>query len=92
MERLAKEAELAATQRNMKELYIITRITSSQLSGTYPHSNKPITDKNSQRISTQEAQLDRWVEHFEAALNRPAPAEQPLAGMSTFTIPVPPGN
>ena len=55
VERLAKEAEQAATQRNMKELYNITR----KLSGTYSHTNKPILDKSSQLISIQEAQLDR---------------------------------
>ena len=38
VERLAKEAELAAAQRNMKELYNITR----KLSGPYKQSNKPI--------------------------------------------------
>ena len=73
VERLAKEAELAATQRNMKELYNITR----KLSGTNTHNNKPIRDKTDQLISTPEAQLERWVEHFEEVLNRPAPAERP---------------
>ncbi len=68
------------TQRNMKELDTITR----KLSGTYPHSNKPITDRNGQLISTQEAQLQRWVEHFEDVLNRPPSAEQPQAGRVYF--------
>lgn len=82
VERLAKEAELAATQRNMKELYTITR----KLSGTYPHNNKPITDKNGQLLSTQEEQLDRWVEHFEEVLNRPPPAEQPHIPKARITL------
>lgn len=73
VERLAKEAELAASQRNMKELYNITR----KLSGTYRPSNKPITDKNGQLLSTPEEQLERWVEHFKEVLNRPSPTEQP---------------
>lgn len=58
------EAELAASQRNMKELYNITR----NLSGTHQQNNKPIIDKN--------GQLDRWVEHQEP-LRRCPPAEKP---------------
>lgn len=57
LERLARQAEVAATQRNMKELYNITR----KLSGTYLHTNKPIMDKHGLLFSTQEAQPDRCL-------------------------------
>lgn len=82
VERLAKEAERTATQRNMKELYNIAR----KLSGTHSHTNKPILDKNNQLISTPEAQLDRWAEHFEDVLNRPAPADQPYIPKATTPL------
>lgn len=78
VERLAKEAELAASQRNMKELYNITR----KLAGTHRQSNKPIMDKNGQLLSTPEDQLNRWVEHFKEVLNRPPPAEKPHIPMA----------
>ena len=41
-ENLAREAQEAAYQRNMKELYSITR----KLSGRYKHADKVIKDKN----------------------------------------------
>ena len=66
---LATRAETAAEQRNMKELYNITR----QLSGKSSKSEKPVKDKNGNTMTTMEDQRQRWAEHFKELLNRPAP-------------------
>lgn len=63
----------------MKELRNITR----KLSGTNSHSNKTITDKGGQVLSTQEAHLDKLAEDFEEVLNRLVPAEQDPEGQDT---------
>ena len=66
---LAEEAEQAAGRGNMKELYDTTR----KLSGKYCHPERPVKDKEGNAIIGNEQQLDRWAEHFEELLNRPAP-------------------
>ena len=68
---LATEAETAAEQRNMKELYNITRI----LSGKRMPPEKPVKDTNGTVLTTSEDQKIRWKEHFEELLNRPAPQQ-----------------
>eukprot|EP00105_Crassostrea_gigas_P028093 XP_011449635.1 PREDICTED: uncharacterized protein LOC105343838 [Crassostrea gigas] len=68
-EDLAIRAEAASEQRNMKEVYDITR----QLSGKSSKSEKPVKDKNGNTLSTMEEQRQRWTEHFRELLNSPAP-------------------
>ena len=68
-EELATRAELASEQRNMKDLYDITRL----LSGKASKSEKPVKDKNGNPLNTKEEQSKRWAEHFKELLNRPAP-------------------
>ena len=72
-EELAVQAEQAAHEGNMKELYDIGR----KLTGRYSHPERPIKDKQGQKITETEKQLDRWTEHFEELLNRPAPLNPP---------------
>ena len=53
----------------MKQLYDITR----KLAGKYKHTDRPIKDKNSYVLTSDEDQLKRWRKHFEELLNRPPP-------------------
>ena len=69
IEDLAKEAEDASAQGNMKQLYEITR----KLAGKYKATDRPIKDKNGNVLTSDEDQLKRWREHFEELLNRPPP-------------------
>lgn len=67
-EDLAIRAEAISDQRNMKEVYDITR----QLSRKSSKSEKPIKDKNGNTLNTMEEQRQRWSEHFRDLLNSPA--------------------
>ena len=69
IEDLAKEAEDASAQGNMKQLYDITR----KLAGKYKRTDRPIKDKNGNVLTSDEDQLKRWREHFEELLKRPPP-------------------
>ena len=69
IEELATKAETAAEQRNLKDLYTITRL----LSGKTSSPEKPIKDKNGTILNTPDQQKRRWAEHFHELLNRPAP-------------------
>ena len=73
MEGLAQEAEKAAASRNMEQLYDTTR----KLAGKFKKSERPIRDKNGSVLMGADKQLNRWAEHFEELLNRPAPQIQP---------------
>ena len=66
---LTTEAETAAGQRNIKELYNITRI----LSGRSMPFEKLVKDTNGTVLTTLEDQKIRWKENFAELLNRPAP-------------------
>ena len=66
IEDLAKEAEDASAQGNMKQLY-------GKLAGKYKHTDRPIKDKNGNVLTSDEDQLKRWREHFEELLNGPPP-------------------
>ena len=71
VEELASQAEEAAGQGNLKDLYMLTR----KLSGRFQQSNMPIRDREGQMLMITEQQLKRCVEHFSDMLNRPAPEE-----------------
>ena len=70
---LAQEAEEAAYHANMKDLYITTK----KLAGKYSRPERPVKDKLGQTITDSEQKLERWAEHFEQLLNRPAPKNPP---------------
>ena len=65
----AKEAETAAKQHRMKDLYDLIKKLARKKSST----SKPIKDKNGNTLTKQEDQLRRWGEYFEELLNRPPP-------------------
>lgn len=71
MESLAKQAEEAAGQKNLKELYSITR----KKAGEKTVSDHLVIDKNGITLTNPEDQRSRWKEHFEELLNRPTSSE-----------------
>jgi len=68
----AAEAELAANQHRMKDVYDITK----QISGKNKKSGTHIRDKLGNLIEDHEELKNRWVEHFSELLNRPEPEEE----------------
>ena len=78
IEKLTKEAETAAGQRNMKKLYDIART----LSGKNSNHSRPVKDKNGYLLSSEGDRRARWAEHFKETLNR-------LAPQTASTIPPP---
>ncbi|XP_062587192.1 uncharacterized protein LOC134248835 [Saccostrea cucullata] len=73
IDNLAKQAEEAAGQVNLKELYMITK----KLSNKFQQTDKPVKDKNRKTLTTTDEQLKKRVEHFRELLNRPAPETPP---------------
>ena len=73
IDEIAREAEEAAEQRDMKRVYDTTRL----LSGRKTVQSKRVKDKNSTVLTRTEDQLNRWKERFQEVLNRPAPENPP---------------
>lgn len=69
MEALAAEAEDAAQNGNMREMY--TNI--KKLSGKFSQPERPVRDGEGKAIPGIEQQKHRWAEHFEDLLNRHSP-------------------
>ena len=67
IEALAQEAEEAAGENNLKELYMTTK----KLAGRFRQTNTQIRDKQGRLLTTKEEQHQRWTEHFRELLNRP---------------------
>ena len=84
VEGLAQETEKAAASRNMKQLYDTTR----KLAGKFKKSERPIRDKNGSVLVGADKQLNRWAEHFEELLNRPAPQNQPDIQPAETDLPI----
>ena len=66
---LANEAEIAANQHRIKDLYELTR----KLKGRNSSASKPIKDEHSNTLTKQQDQLNRWGKFFEELLNQPLP-------------------
>ena len=66
---LARQAETAAGQRNLRDLYLVTK----KLTGKFQQTDKPVMDKNGNPLTTTKEQLKRWAEHFKELLIRPTP-------------------
>ena len=58
---MAKEAEQAADNGNMRQLYDPTR----KLAGKYSKPERRVKDKQGRNITGNEQQLNIWAEHFE---------------------------
>ena len=84
VDRMAQEAEEAAANGNMKQLYDITK----KLTGKFGRIERPVKDKNGSALVGADKQLSRWAEHFEELLNRPAPANAPDIPAAEEDIPI----
>ena len=73
IDEIAREAEEAAEQTDMKRVYDTTRLLSERKTVQ----RKPVKDKNGAVLTKTDDQLNRWKEHFQEVLNRPAPENPP---------------
>ena len=70
---LARQAEAATRQGNLRDLYLVTK----QLAGKFQQTDKPVKDKNGNPLTTTKEQLKGRAEHFRELLNRPTPDSPP---------------
>ena len=84
IEGLAAEAEQAAYYGNLKELYD----TAKRLSGKFRKPERPVKDKQGKTINRLDQQINRWAEHFEELLNRPAPLNPPDIEPASIDLPI----
>ena len=70
---LARQAEIAAGQGNLRDLYLVTK----KLTGKFQQTDKPVMDTSGNPLTTTKEQLNRWAEHFRELLNRPTPDSPP---------------
>ena len=81
---LARQAETAAGQGNMRDLYLVTK----KLTGKFQQTDKPVMDKNGNPLTTTNEQLKRWAEHFRELLNRPTPNSPPDIPPAETELPI----
>ena len=72
LENLAMQAEIAANQNRLKDVYEITKSIAGKVSKSGSH----IRDKDGSLLKTDEDILNRWAEHFTELLNLPPPEEE----------------
>nr|KAG5686924.1 hypothetical protein BaRGS_020733 [Batillaria attramentaria] len=84
IDNLANQAEEAAGQGNLKDLYQLTK----KLAGKFQQTDKPVKDKNGHPLTTTEEQLKRWAEHFRELLNRPIPETPPDIPPAETELPI----
>nr|KAG5687578.1 hypothetical protein BaRGS_009975 [Batillaria attramentaria] len=84
IDNLASQAEEAARQGNLKDLYQVTK----KLAGKFQQTDKPVKDKNGHPLTTTEEQLKRWAEHFRELLNRPIPETPPDIPLAETELPI----
>nr|KAG5706650.1 hypothetical protein BaRGS_005720 [Batillaria attramentaria] len=81
---LASQAEEAARQGNLKDLYQVTK----KLTGKFQQTDKHVKDKNGHRLTTTDEQLKRWAEYFRELLNRPIPETPPDIPPAETELPI----
>nr|KAG5687298.1 hypothetical protein BaRGS_016899 [Batillaria attramentaria] len=70
IDNLASQAEEAAGQGNLKDLYQVTK----KLAGKFQQTDKPVKDKNGHPLTTTEEQLKRWADRtLQGAVKSPHP-------------------
>nr|KAG5686382.1 hypothetical protein BaRGS_018690 [Batillaria attramentaria] len=84
IDNLASQAEKAARQGNLKDLYQVTK----KLASKFQQTDKPVKDKNGHPLTTTEEQLKRWAEHFRELLNRPIPETPPDIPPAETELPI----
>ena len=81
---LARQAETAARQGNMWDLYLVTK----KLTGKFQQTEKPVMDKNGNPLTITNEQLEQWAEHFRELLNRPTPDSPPNIPPAETELPI----
>ena len=81
---LARQAETAAGQGNLRDLYLVTK----KLTSKFQQTDKPVMDKNGNPLTTTNEQLKRWAEHFRELLNRPTPDSPPDIPPAETALPI----
>ena len=81
---LARQAETAAGQGNLRDLYLVTK----KLTGKFQQTDKPVMDKNGNPLTTTNEQLKRWAKHFRELLNRPTPDSPPDIPPAETELPI----
>ena len=81
---LARQAETAAGQGNLRDLYLVTK----KLTGKFQQTDKPVMDKNGNPLTTTKEQLKRWAEHFRELLNRPTRDSPPDIPPAETELPI----
>ncbi|VDO49349.1 unnamed protein product [Schistosoma margrebowiei] len=84
VEELAKTAEKAAREGNMKQLYDTTK----KLVGKYGKPERPVKDNEGMPITEIQQQRNRWVEYFGELLNRLAPMNPPDIEVAHTDLPI----
>ena len=84
IENQASQAEEAAGQGNLKDLYLVIK----KLSGKFQQTDKPMKDKDGDQPTTTEEQLKRWAEQFRELLNRPSPETPPDIPPAETELPI----
>ena len=84
IENQASQAEEAAGQGNLKDLYLVTK----KLSGKFQQTDKPVKDKDGNPPTTAEEQLKRWAEQFRELLNCPTPETPPDIPPAETELPI----
>ena len=81
---LARQAEIAAGQGNLRDLYLVTK----NLTGKFQQTDKRVMNKNGNPLTTTNEQLKRWAEHFRELLNRPTPDSPPDIPPAETELPI----
>ena len=84
IENLASQAEEAAGQGNLKDLYLATK----KMSGKFQQTDKQVKDKDGNPLTTTKEQLKRWAEHFRELLNYPTPETPPNIPPAETELPI----
>ena len=84
IDHLARHAETAAGQGNLRDLYLLTK----KLMGKFQQTDKPVMDKNGNPLTTTSKQLKRWAEHFRELLNCPTPDSPPDIPSTETELPI----
>ena len=71
VDRLADEAEEAASRQELKTLYRINKM----LNNGFQNNDVPVKDTDGNALSKEAEKLARWKQHFESILNRPTPEQ-----------------
>ncbi|VDO82573.1 unnamed protein product [Schistosoma margrebowiei] len=79
-----EKAEKAGREGNIKELHDTTK----KVAGNYCKPERPVKSKEGKVIINIEEQRNRWVEHSEELLNRPAPLNLPNIEVPPMDLPI----